>query len=78
MVSNGSVGYDHGKDGRSAELGGCAAEIRNKDHETYLAIRYSKGRLTVSGPPPSDRAPPEHTQPFAWIRCLLLTKTTHN
>ncbi|XP_059919186.1 vesicular integral-membrane protein VIP36 isoform X2 [Gadus macrocephalus] len=47
MVSNGSVGYDHGKDGRSAELGGCPAEIRNKDHETYLAIRYSKGRLTV-------------------------------
>ncbi|KAG7252570.1 hypothetical protein CRUP_017788 [Coryphaenoides rupestris] len=47
MVSNGSVGYDHGKDGRSAELGGCAAEIRNKDHDTYLAIRYSKGRLTV-------------------------------
>ncbi|KAG7252773.1 hypothetical protein CRUP_013434, partial [Coryphaenoides rupestris] len=46
MVSNGSVGYDHGKDGRSAELGGCAAEIRNKDHDTYLAIRYSKGRLT--------------------------------
>lgn len=50
MVNNGSVSYDHGKDGRSSELGGCSAEIRNRDHDTYLAIRYSKGRLTVRGP----------------------------
>uniref|UniRef100_A0A8D0CXT3 Lectin, mannose-binding 2 n=1 Tax=Sander lucioperca TaxID=283035 RepID=A0A8D0CXT3_SANLU len=47
MVNNGSVNYDHGKDGRSSELGGCSAEIRNREHDTYLAIRYSKGRLTV-------------------------------
>lgn len=50
MVNNGSVSYDHGKDGRSSELGGCSAEIRNREHDTYLAIRYSKGRLTVGGP----------------------------
>lgn len=49
MVNNGSVSYDHGKDGRSSELGGCSAEIRNREHDTYLAIRYSKGRLTVCG-----------------------------
>uniref|UniRef100_A0A671UQK6 Lectin, mannose-binding 2 n=1 Tax=Sparus aurata TaxID=8175 RepID=A0A671UQK6_SPAAU len=47
MVNNGSVSYDHGKDGRSSELGGCSAEIRNREHDTYLAIRYSKGRLTI-------------------------------
>ncbi|MBN3296254.1 LMAN2 protein, partial [Amia calva] len=47
MINNGSLAYDHGKDGRMSELGGCSAEIRNRDHETYLAIRYSKGRLTV-------------------------------
>uniref|UniRef100_A0A3Q3F9W4 Lectin, mannose-binding 2 n=2 Tax=Labrus bergylta TaxID=56723 RepID=A0A3Q3F9W4_9LABR len=47
MVNNGSVNYDHGKDGRSSELGGCSAEIRNRDHDTYLAIRYSRERLTV-------------------------------
>ncbi|KAK3535814.1 hypothetical protein QTP70_021128, partial [Hemibagrus guttatus] len=29
------------------ELGGFLAEIRNKDHDTYLAIRYSKGRLAI-------------------------------
>lgn len=50
MVNNGSVSYDHGKDGRFSELGGCSAEIRNREHDTYLAIRYSKGRLTVRGP----------------------------
>lgn len=50
MVNNGSLSYDHGKDGRSSELGGCSAEIRNREHDTYLAIRYSKGRLTVRGP----------------------------
>ncbi|XP_041702973.1 vesicular integral-membrane protein VIP36-like isoform X2 [Coregonus clupeaformis] len=47
MVNNGSLPYDHGKDGRNSELGGCSSEIRNKDHDTYLAIRYSKSRLTV-------------------------------
>ncbi|KAJ8338481.1 hypothetical protein SKAU_G00374470 [Synaphobranchus kaupii] len=47
MINNGTVPYDHGKDGRMTELGGCSVEIRNKDHDTYLAIRYSKGRLTV-------------------------------
>ncbi|TRY88698.1 hypothetical protein DNTS_006270 [Danionella cerebrum] len=47
MVNNGSLPYDHGKDGRSTELGGCSVEIRNKDHDTYLAVRYSKGRLTI-------------------------------
>uniref|UniRef100_A0A672NH54 Vesicular integral-membrane protein VIP36-like n=1 Tax=Sinocyclocheilus grahami TaxID=75366 RepID=A0A672NH54_SINGR len=47
MVNNGSLPYDHGQDGRSTELGGCSVEVRNQDHDTYLAIRYSKGRLTV-------------------------------
>ncbi|XP_054648302.1 vesicular integral-membrane protein VIP36 isoform X2 [Dunckerocampus dactyliophorus] len=47
MVNNGSLSYDHGKDGRSSELGGCSAEIRNRESDTYLAIRYSKSRLTV-------------------------------
>lgn len=60
MVNNGTVKYDHGKDGRSSELGGCSAEIRNRDHDTYLAIRYSKERLTVGGDTvlqsPSDAA----------------------
>lgn len=61
MVNNGSVSYDHGKDGRSSELGGCSVEIRNRDHDTYLAIRYSKGRLTVRN----------ETLCFRWVAAVL-------
>ncbi|XP_018425228.1 PREDICTED: vesicular integral-membrane protein VIP36 [Nanorana parkeri] len=47
MVNNGSLQYDHTKDGRTAELSGCTADLRNANHDTFLAIRYSRGRLTV-------------------------------
>lgn len=47
MVNNGSLTYDHSKDGRWTELAGCTAEIRNQNHDTFLAVRYSRGRLTV-------------------------------
>ncbi|CAH2277422.1 Vesicular integral-membrane VIP36 [Pelobates cultripes] len=47
MVNNGTVEYDHSKDGRSAELAGCTVDIRNRNHDTFLAVRYSRGRLTV-------------------------------
>lgn len=48
MVNNGSLTYDHSKDGRWTELAGCTADIRNQNHDTFLAVRYSQGRLTVS------------------------------
>uniref|UniRef100_F6WCA5 Lectin, mannose-binding 2 n=2 Tax=Xenopus tropicalis TaxID=8364 RepID=F6WCA5_XENTR len=47
MVNNGSLEYDHSKDGRTVELAGCTVDVRNKNHDTFLAIRYSQGRLTV-------------------------------
>ncbi|KFR05885.1 Vesicular integral-membrane protein VIP36, partial [Opisthocomus hoazin] len=47
MVNNGSLTYDHSKDGRWTELAGCTADLRNQNHDTFLAIRYSRGRLTV-------------------------------
>lgn len=67
MVNNGSLSYDHGKDGRSSELGGCSAEIRNREHDTYLAIRYSKGRLTVGGPPSARASCGRRT--WTHVRC---------
>uniref|UniRef100_A0A8D2MV02 Lectin, mannose binding 2 n=1 Tax=Zonotrichia albicollis TaxID=44394 RepID=A0A8D2MV02_ZONAL len=47
MVNNGSLSYDHSKDGRWTELAGCSADLRNQNHDTFLAVRYSRGRLTV-------------------------------
>ncbi|KTG04685.1 hypothetical protein cypCar_00000565 [Cyprinus carpio] len=47
MVGNGSVAYDHDRDGRSTDLGGCAAHVRNVEYDTFLLIRYMKNTLTV-------------------------------
>ncbi|XP_056427321.1 VIP36-like protein isoform X2 [Hyla sarda] len=47
MVSNGSLTYDHSRDGRPTELGGCTAMVRNLNHDTFLVIRYVKRRLTI-------------------------------
>ncbi|KAG9488844.1 hypothetical protein GDO78_005049 [Eleutherodactylus coqui] len=47
MVSNGSLSYDHTRDGRSTELGGCTAMVRNLNHDTFFVIRYVKRRLTI-------------------------------
>ncbi|KAH9499287.1 VIP36-like protein [Bulinus truncatus] len=40
MVSNGTLKYDHDTDGTHTQLAGCEAQFRNKNYETYLAIRY--------------------------------------
>uniref|UniRef100_A0A3B4Z5T4 Lectin, mannose binding 2 like n=1 Tax=Stegastes partitus TaxID=144197 RepID=A0A3B4Z5T4_9TELE len=47
MVGNGTVSYDHERDGRPTELGGCNAMVRNLKHDTFLFIRYVRRRLTV-------------------------------
>lgn len=48
MVNNGSLSYDHERDGRPTELGGCSAIVRNLHYDTFLVIRYVKRHLTVS------------------------------
>nr|AMB19016.1 vesicular integral membrane protein [Chanos chanos] len=47
MVGNGSLAYDHDRDGRPTELGGCNALVRNSNHDTFLLIRYMHNTLTV-------------------------------
>ncbi|XP_074474343.1 lectin, mannose-binding 2-like a [Sebastes fasciatus] len=47
MVGNGSISYDHERDGRPTELGGCNAMVRNLKHDTFLFIRYVRRRLTI-------------------------------
>lgn len=48
MVNNGSLTYDHDKDGTLTQLAGCEAKFRNVNHDTYLSIRYENDVLTVS------------------------------
>ena len=48
MVNNGTLHYDHDRDGTHTELAGCEAQFRNKPHDTYVAVRYERNTLTVS------------------------------
>ncbi|KAK7586127.1 hypothetical protein V9T40_004003 [Parthenolecanium corni] len=47
MVNNGSLHYDHDRDGTHTQIAGCEAKLRNLDQDTYLAIRYEYNTLTV-------------------------------
>lgn len=47
MINNGTLTYDHDRDGTLTQLAGCEAKFRNVDHSTYLSIRYVDETLTV-------------------------------
>lgn len=47
MVNNGSLKYDHDRDGTHTELAGCEAKFRGVDYPTYIMIRYEQNTLTV-------------------------------
>lgn len=47
MLGNGTLSYDHDRDGRPTQLGGCPALVRNSIHDTFLLVRYSGNRLRV-------------------------------
>lgn len=48
MVNNGSLHYDHDRDGTHTQLAGCEAKFRNLEHDTHITIRYERDSLTVS------------------------------
>lgn len=48
MINNGTLHYDHDRDGTHTQLAGCEAKFRNLEHETYVAIRYENDKLSVS------------------------------
>ncbi|CAC5422571.1 LMAN2 [Mytilus coruscus] len=48
MVNNGSLHYDHDRDGTHTMVSGCEAKFRNKDYDTFIAIRYQDNELKVS------------------------------
>ncbi|KRZ18151.1 VIP36-like protein, partial [Trichinella zimbabwensis] len=51
MVNNGSLRYDHDRDGTHTQLGGhdsgCTAKFRNKEFPTRILIRYVGDTLSV-------------------------------
>lgn len=48
MVNNGTMHYDHDRDGTHTQLAGCEAKFRNLNHDTHILIRYENDVLTVS------------------------------
>jgi len=47
MVNNGSLSYDHDRDGTHTQLAGCEARFRNVEFETLVKIRYENDVLSV-------------------------------
>lgn len=48
MVNNGSLHYDHDRDGTHTMIAGFEAPFRGRDVDTLVAIRYQNDKLTVS------------------------------
>lgn len=63
MVNNGTISYDHDRDGTHTMIGGCEVKFRNMQHETYVAIRYENDKLTVSHDLENRRA---------WAKCFSI------
>ncbi|TRY76271.1 hypothetical protein TCAL_12004 [Tigriopus californicus] len=61
MINNGTMSYDHDRDGTHTMIGGCEVKFRNMQHDTFLAVRYENEVLTVSHDLENDRA---------WTQCL--------
>ena len=47
MVNNGTLHYDHDRDGTHTQLAGCEARFRNVEHTTQMKIRYENDVLSV-------------------------------
>jgi len=48
MINNGTLHYDHDRDGTHTQLAGCEARFRNVNFDTIISIRYENDVLTVS------------------------------
>ncbi|XP_003384673.1 PREDICTED: vesicular integral-membrane protein VIP36-like [Amphimedon queenslandica] len=47
MVNNGSLHYDHDRDGTHSQMAGCHAKFRNSDEDTLVAISYINRQLIL-------------------------------
>ena len=67
MVNNGTLHYDHDRDGTHTMIGGCEVKFRNFDHDTFIAVRYENDVLSVSHDLNGQRA---------WDKCLEVKGVT--
>lgn len=47
MVNNGSLTYDHDRDGTLTQIAGCEAKFRNVEYDTHISIQYFNNKLIV-------------------------------
>ena len=47
MINNGTLKYDHDRDGTHTELAGCESKFRGREHDTHLLVKYQDNTLTV-------------------------------
>lgn len=47
MINNGTMHYDHDRDGTHTEVAGCEAKVRGAEHDTLIAIKYENDVLAV-------------------------------
>ncbi|CAI8033158.1 Vesicular integral-membrane protein VIP36 [Geodia barretti] len=47
MINNGSMHYDHDRDGTHSQVAGCTVLFRNSPHDTFVAVTYIDRTLTV-------------------------------
>lgn len=47
MVNNGSLAYDHDRDGTHSQVAGCSAHFRSSKYESYVMISYINRQLVV-------------------------------
>lgn len=46
MINNGTLTYDHDRDGTHTQLAGCEAKFRNVEFDTVISVRYENDVLT--------------------------------
>lgn len=47
MINNGTLHYDHDRDGTHTELAGCEAKLRNIEHNALASIKYENDVLSM-------------------------------
>ena len=67
MINNGSLHYDHDRDGTHTMVGGCEVKFRNFQHDTFLMIKYENDELSISTDLNDKRA---------WEKCFSVKGVT--